>query len=109
MEPITGGRHFVFPHRSKGKEHMDNNTILRALGRMGYKGRMTGHGFRTLAMSAITQELGYDFKLVDLQLAHVKEDKTDQAYDRAKWLKERTRMMQDWSDYIDALEAAGAP
>lgn len=109
MEPITGGRHFVFPHRSKGKEHMDNNTILRALGRMGYKGKMTGHGFRTLAMSAITQELGYDFKIVDLQLAHVKEDKTDQAYDRAKWLKERTRMIQDWSDYIDALESDVAP
>jgi integrase len=108
MEPITRGRHFVFPHRSKGKEHMDNNTILRALSRMGYKGRMTGHGFRTLAMSAITQELGYDFKIVDLQLAHVKEDKTDQAYDRAKWFKERTRMMQDWSDYIDALGSAGA-
>lgn len=25
MEPITGGRHFVFPHRSKGKLHMENN------------------------------------------------------------------------------------
>lgn len=107
MEPITGGRHFIFPHRSKGREHMDNNTILRALGRMGYKGKMTGHGFRSLAMSAITQELGYEKPIVDLQLAHVKDDKTDEAYDRAKWLKERTRMMQAWSDYLDAIEAAG--
>ncbi|NML62241.1 tyrosine-type recombinase/integrase [Massilia sp. RP-1-19] len=107
MEPITGGRHYVFAHRSKSREHMDNNTILRALGRMGYKGKMTGHGFRSLAMSAITQQLGYDEKIVDLQLAHVKENKTDQAYDRAKWLKERTRMMQDWSDYIDKVAATG--
>lgn len=107
MEPITMGRPFIFPHRSKGREHMDNNTILRALGRMGYKGKMTGHGFRSLAMSAITQQLKYDAKIVDLQLAHVKKDKTDQAYDRAKWLKERTRMMQDWSDYIDAIESSG--
>lgn len=107
MEPITGGRHFIFPHRSKGREHMDNNTILRALGRMGYKGKMTGHGFRSLAFSAITQQLGYDDKIVDLQLAHVKKNKTDQAYDRAKWLKERTRMMQAWSDYIDTVAASG--
>lgn len=107
MEPITGGRHFIFPHRSKGREHMDNNTILRALGRMGYKGKMTGHGFRSLAMGAITQELGYKKEIVDLQLAHVKDDKTDEAYDRAKWLKERTRMMAEWSDYIDLVEAAG--
>lgn len=107
MEPITGGRHYIFPHRSKGREHMDNNTILRALGRMGYKGKMTGHGFRSLAMSAITQQLGYDEKMVDLQLAHVKENKTDQAYDRAKWLKERARMMQEWSDYIDTVASTG--
>ncbi|MES2150271.1 MAG: integrase arm-type DNA-binding domain-containing protein [Pseudomonadota bacterium] len=107
MEPITGGRPFIFPHRSKGRQHMDNNTILRALGRMGYKGRMTGHGFRSLAMSAITQQLGHDEKIVDLQLAHVKKDKVDQAYDRAKWLVERRRMMQDWSDYIDAIATSG--
>ena len=108
MEPITRGRPFVFPHRSEPKEHMDNNTILRGLGRMGYRKKMTGHGFRSLAMGAITQQLGYDEKMVDLQLAHVKENKTDQAYDRAKWLKERTRMMQDWSDYLDAVELSGA-
>ncbi|MES2299338.1 MAG: integrase arm-type DNA-binding domain-containing protein [Pseudomonadota bacterium] len=107
MEPITGGRPFIFPHRSKGRQHMDNNTILRALGRMGYKGRMTGHGFRSLAMSAITQQLSYDEKIVDLQLAHVKKDKVDQAYDRAKWLRDRTRMMQDWSDYIEAIATTG--
>ncbi len=107
MEPITGGRKYVFPHRSKPGQHMDNNTILRCLGRMGYKGKMTGHGFRALAMSAITQELGYDEKIVDLQLAHVKDDKVKKAYDRAKWLVERARMMQDWSDYLDTVGAAG--
>lgn len=108
MVPITGGRQFIFPHRSKPRQHMDNNTILRALGRMGYKGKMTGHGFRSLAMSAITQQLGYDHKIVDLQLAHLKKNKVDQAYDRARWLHERTRMMQEWSDYIDTVEATGA-
>ncbi len=108
MEPITRGRHFVFPHRSDGRRHMDNNTVLRALGRMGYKGKMTGHGFRSLAMSTITEQLGYEWKIVDLQLAHVKESKTDQAYDRAKWLDKRTLMMQDWSDYIDRVAATGS-
>lgn len=107
MEPITGGREFVFPHRSNGGMHMDNNTILRVLGRMGYRGQMTGHGFRSLAMGVNTQELGFSEKLVDLQLAHVKKDKTDRAYNRAKWIRQRTKMMQKWSDYLDAVEAAG--
>jgi integrase len=107
MEPITAGRHFIFPHRSKGKQHMDMNTVLRALSRMGYQGKMTGHGFRSLAMSTITQQLGHPEKIVDLQLAHLKKNKTDKAYDRAKWLKERTRIMQDWSDYVERVEASG--
>jgi integrase len=107
MLPITGGRHFVFPHRSKGRQHMDNATILRGLERLGYKRKMTGHGFRSLAMSAITQQLGYEHKLVDLQLAHVKKNKVDKSYDRAKWLKERVRMMQAWSDYLGEVEASG--
>ncbi len=106
MEVLSRGRKYVSPHRSKPMEHMDSNTVRRALERMGYKGKMTGHGFRSLAMSTIKQELGYPHEIVDLQLAHVKRDKVDQAYDRAQWLKERTKMMQDWSDYLDAVEAS---
>lgn len=108
MQPLSHGRKYIFPHRSKPMAHMDSNTVRRALERMGYKGKMTGHGFRALAMSTIKQELGYPHEIVDLQLAHVKKDKVDQAYDRAQWLKERTKMMQDWSDYLDAIEASVA-
>ena len=67
---------------------------------MGYQGRMTGHGFRSLAMGGIKQELGYRHEVVDRQLAHTPKSKIDKAYDRAAFLEERTRMMQDWADYI---------
>lgn len=49
---------------------MCNATIVRALMRMGYKGRMTGHGFRALAMTAIKEKLGYRHEVIDRQLAH---------------------------------------
>jgi hypothetical protein len=32
---------------------MSNNTILKALERMGFKGTMTGHGFRGLASTIL--------------------------------------------------------
>jgi len=48
---------------------MSNMTILKALERMGYKGRMTGHGFRGLA-STILHEQGYNHDHIELQLAH---------------------------------------
>ncbi len=95
---------YVFPSRTNRNNHMSNNTILMALRRMGYGGKMTGHGFRSLAMSAIMEKLGYRHEVPDAQLAHAKRGDVARAYDRAKFLDERTRMMQDWADFIDAQE-----
>ena len=94
---------YVFPSPNKPRQPISNNTILKALRNMGYHGRMTGHGFRSLAMGAIKQELGYRHEVVDRQLAHVPKNKIDRAYDRAKFLEERTKMMQEWSDYLDNI------
>ena len=93
----------LFPSPNKPRQSISNNTVLVALKRMGYQGRMTGHGFRALAMSTIKQELGYRHEVVDRQLAHVPKSKIDRAYDRARFLEERKKMMQDWADYIDGI------
>src|SRR5262249_8476784 len=76
---------------------------------LGYKGRMTGHGFRALAMSAIKEKLGYRHEVVDRQLAHAHRNKVDAAYDRAMFLDERRKMMQEWADYLDGLTRADSP
>lgn len=93
----------LFPSPNKPRQSISNNTILVALKRMGYQGRMTGHGFRALAMSTIKQELGYRHEVVDRQLAHVPKSKIDRAYDRAMFLEERKKMMQEWANYIDKI------
>lgn len=92
---------YVFPSQKEPRKPMSNGTILGGIKRMGYKGEMTGHGFRSLAMSTIKEKLGYRHEIPDLQLAHSKGNKIDAAYDRAKFIEERTKMMQDWADYID--------
>lgn len=94
---------FVFPSRGNPRSCMSNNTILMALRRMGYQGQMTGHGFRSLAMSTIMEKLGYRHEVPDRQLAHSKRGDVNKAYDRAMFLDERKVMMQDWADYLDAL------
>lgn len=103
QKEIAGKWPLVFPSSVRPQKSMSNNTILGAIKRMGYKGRMTGHGFRALAMSAIKQELGYRHEVVDRQLAHAPRNKIDKAYDRAQFLDDRARMMQEWADYIDGL------
>jgi integrase len=81
---------------------MSNNTILKALERMGFKGKMTGHGFRGVA-STLLHEQGYPHEHIELQLAHTPEDDVSAAYNYAKYLEQRGKMMQDWADFLDQL------
>ena len=108
LHRITGRSKHLFPNQRDHEKPISNNTILTALARMGYKGRMTGHGFRALAMSAIKEQLGYRHEVIDRQLAHAPKDKVASAYDRAQFLAERHRMMQDWADYLDVLSGKAA-
>ncbi|NBB88873.1 MAG: integrase arm-type DNA-binding domain-containing protein [Bacteroidetes bacterium] len=94
---------WVFPSQVRPRNHMSNNTILEALRRMGYRGRMTGHGFRALAMTTIKERLNYRHEVIDRQLAHAHRNSVDAAYDRSKFLDERRKMMQDWANYIDRI------
>lgn len=93
---------WVLPNDIKPKAlHMSNNTLLYALYRLGYRGRMCGHGFRGIA-STILHESGFDHRHVELQLAHSDSDPIASAYNYAQHLPERTSMMQQWADYLDA-------
>lgn len=103
LRRVTGGSRYVFPNLWDHGRPMSNGAILKALERMGYKGEMTGHGFRALAMSTIKERLGYRHEVIDRQLAHVHKDKVQRAYDRAEFIAERRAMMQAWADYIDKL------
>lgn len=101
LKTLSGNRDHILPSQVNPRKHMSNNTILKALERMGYKSRMTGHGFRALAMSSIKERLGYRHEVVDRQLAHAPANKIDAAYDRAQFLDERRIMMQKWADYLE--------
>ncbi len=91
---------WLFPGERDRRQTMSNNTILKALERLGFKGEMTGHGFRGLA-STILHEQGYKHEHIELQLAHMKRDKVDAAYNYAKYMPARTKMMQEWADFLD--------
>ena len=63
---------------------MSNNTVLFSLYRLGYRGRMTGHGFRGVASTVLNEE-EFDEKHVELQLAHLLRNKAAEGDDR--WRK----------------------
>lgn len=107
LREITGHRDFVF-YSPRGKTgHISNNTMLYALYRLGYHSRMTGHGFRGVASTALN-ELGFRPDVIERQLAHVERNKVRAAYNHAQYLAERREMMQAWADHVDALCAPPA-
>ena len=102
LKAIAGDSHFVLPGRS-GLTHISNNTILYALYRLGYRSRMTGHGFRTVASTYLNESGNYNADWIERQLAHVPANQVAGAYNRALYLPQRIQMMQDWSTYIDSV------
>ena len=69
LKQYTGHRQWVFASPSKPRKPLSNNAILQTLRRMGYAGKMTGHGFRHLA-STMLNEMGYNADAIERQLAH---------------------------------------
>lgn len=105
--PLTGPEGFVFPSIRTNARPMSENSVNGALRRLGYsKEQMTGHGFRAMA-STLLHEQGYESDHIERQLAHIEENKVKGAYNKAKYLPQRTKMMQDWSDFLDVLKAGG--
>lgn len=107
LHALTGHGAYLFPNRTDHERPASNGAILMALRRMGYQGRHTGHGFRSLAMGIIKARLGYRHEVVNRQLAHGSNDEYGEAYDREQFQDERSVMMQAYADYIDLVETGG--
>lgn len=103
LQLISGQTPWLFPSEVRLAQTMSNNTILQALKRLGYHGKMTGHGFRGVA-STILHEQGYNHDHIELQLAHAPRNAVSAAYNHALYLAPRAKMMQDWADYLDKIK-----
>lgn len=102
LHELKGLSGLLFPGERDHEKPMSNGTILGALKRMGYTGKMTGHGYRGVA-STILHEAGFDDAHIELQLAHMERNKVKAAYNWAKHLDARRKMMQWYSDHLDQL------
>ncbi len=104
LQPLTGQGQYVFPSARSAKRPMSNNVINAAFRRMGYEvGTVTGNGFRATARTILDEVLGFRPDIIEHQLAHAVRDPNGRAYNRTSHLQERTRMMQVWADYLEAL------
>lgn len=102
LRPMTDESPFVLTSPFHPESPISNNTLLFALYRLGYRGRMTGHGFRSVASTILNESGEWSSDAIERQLAHKETDRVREAYHRAEYLDERRRMMQWYSDHLAA-------
>lgn len=99
MAARSTGSEYVFVNARDHSRPMSENTVLYLIGRMGYGGEMTGHGWRTV-FSTWCNENGFNPDAIERQLAHVPTNKVRRVYNRAAYLAERVKIMQAWADWL---------
>ena len=103
---VTGAGQFLFPSIRTIERPISDMTLVAGLRRMGFaKDEMCAHGFRAMA-STLLNEQGYPADVIEKQLAHSPRDKIRGVYNRAEYLPERRKMIQEWADYLDGLKTA---
>jgi integrase len=101
----TGYSELVFPNAKDSSKPMSKNVLTNRLRELGYEADvMSAHGFRSSASTTLVEQLDWDPDVVDIQLSHLTGTATSRAYNRAIHLRKRTKMMQEWSDYLDILK-----
>ncbi len=104
LKPFCGDSEYVFPSLMSKSKHISTNAILFAIRSLGIdKDRLCVHGFRAIARTMLDEELHYPVDVIEQQLAHVVRDPLGRAYNRTTHLKERHKMMEDWSKYLNNL------
>ena len=104
LHPLTGHSVLVFHGERSHERPISDNTLRAALLTLGYGPELQSvHGFRATARTLLAEELNIDPLVIEAQLAHAVKDANGTAYNRTKYLKHRTLMMQQWADYLDRL------
>lgn len=96
---------YVFASPVKYGRPIDTGTPLQALYALGYRGRMTAHGFRALASTVLNSESDFGADVIERQLAHKETDAVRAAYHRAEYLDKRRELMAWWSQWIEQQAA----
>lgn len=108
LQVYTGNSHLCFPGEKTASQSITGQSLSKALERIGYKGIMTVHGFRSTFSTMMNErkiDIGTDADVIESQLAHVQSNQVRAAYNHADYLEQRRALMQKWADYLDGLRS----
>jgi integrase len=95
---------FLFPGQKPGKP-LSNMSMLMLLDRMGRRGAITSHGFRSSFSDWASEVSPFSSELRETALAHTVGNKAEAAYRRGDALEKRRTMMEAWAQWCEPKEA----
>ncbi|EPT9140330.1 tyrosine-type recombinase/integrase [Klebsiella michiganensis] len=99
LKMMTGNYRYVFPGRNDPNKPMSEASINQLIKRIGFSGRVTGHGFRH-TFSTILHEKGYSSAWIELQLAHIDKNSIRGTYNHAQYIEGRREMIEWYANII---------
>jgi integrase len=108
IQAITGDGKYVFPSPTSNARPISEGTLVQALRRLDYaKEEIVAHSFRGIASTVLNENIsvhGIHTDAIERQLAHGEPNEVKSAYNHAKYLADRIKLMQWWSDYLDSVK-----
>jgi integrase len=104
----AGNEHYgkyLFPVVCSRTDTISENRMLDVMYRMGFRGKATVHGFRSVASTVLNESGLFQPDWIEMQLAHAPRGIRG-VYNAAKYLSHRRAMMRWWADYLDTAETA---
>lgn len=100
---------FVFPGHSIAKHpHLSTGAFLAVMRRMGQYAQYTPHGLRSTFRDWASDTTQFSNETLELALAHTIKNKSEAAYRRQDQLEKRTKLMQQWQQYVDLPAKSGS-
>lgn len=98
----------VFPGAKNGRP-LSNMSLLQMMRGLGYgtkgtRGNFVPHGFRSSFRDWSGEVSSFPRDVAEMALAHVIENKVEAAYRRGDLFTKRSKMMQEWANYLDNQE-----
>jgi integrase len=101
---ITGGMELVFCHPKTGKAFSD--AVFTSLLHKGLGLPYTMHGFRSTFRDWGAEMTDHQRELLEVALAHLPGDQTEQAYWRSDVVSKRRKLMDDWAGFVQSNTTA---
>ena len=97
----TGHSEYVFlSPRGRKYPHVCPDAPNKHIRKLGYQGKLTAHGWRSVALTAGQDVFNYSHDLIQRQMGHEIGDKVRKAYDRSKQLSQRLEFLSTWCNSL---------